>query len=312
MPQRTNNFQQLVECIHRLFDDKNATFNSSAMISSKKGREKREVDLLIQYIDAHGKSMRIAVEAKDFSKKLDITGIERYIGKYASPGCLPVNKVIIVAHGFTKSAIERAKDVGFCLKTINEIENLASADCLFDNDDKQSGYWCISKEMSNKAKVELWDSNNRKIPHDLSTILISNSRKVSYSAYIFAVMLLQNRIGKIADKTYKDYAGSVISIIIEYDLKGYTARYNKKNNQLGTLKFYFTERLIFPAMTSKIQKDEEIDGDTKVIVEEIGHNDDNILRIVHESNQKLYVQHIKYNGKLAEKKIITIKINSNI
>ena len=109
---------------------------------------------------------------------MDIIGIEGYIGKYASRGCLPVNKVIIVAHGFTKTAIERAKDVGFCLKTINEMGNLPSVDSIFDNNN-QSGHWCISQEMSNQVKVELCDSNNRMIPYSLSSIEISNSRKIS-------------------------------------------------------------------------------------------------------------------------------------
>ena len=62
-------------------------------------------------------------------------------------------------------------------------------------------------------------------------------------------------------------------------------------------------------MTSKIQKVEEIDGDTKIVIEEIGHNNDDILRIVHESKQKLYVQHIKPNGKPAEKKIFKVRLN---
>ena len=309
MPQRTNDFQQLVDCIHRLFNDKNATFTTSAMISPKKGREKREVDLLVEYIDSQGKCVKIAIEAKDLSKKMDIIGIEGYIGKYASPGCLPDNKVIIVAHAFTKTAIERAKDVGFCLKTINEIENLSSADSIFANNDNQSGHWCISQAMSNMVQVELWDSNNRKIPHNLSSIVILSSKKNIYSAHNFANMLLQNRIGAIANKLYTDNAGSMISVIIEYGLKGYTAKYFGKNNQLGRLKFIFPEKLVFPEMTSKIQKVEEIDGDTKIVIEEIGHNNDDILRIVHESKQKLYVQHIKPNGKPAEKKIFNVRLN---
>lgn len=278
------------------------------MISPKIGREKREVDLLVEYLDSQGQSIKIAIEAKDLSKKMDIIGIEGYIGKYASRGCLPVNKVIIVAHGFTKTAIERAKDVGFCLKTINEMGNLPSVDSIFDNNN-QSGHWCISQEMSNQVKVELCDSNNRMIPYSLSSIEISNSRKNKYSAFIFATMLLHNRIGAIANKLYTDNAGSMINVIIEYGLKGYTAHYFGKSNQLGRLKFIFPERLLFPEMTSKIQKIEEIDGKEKIVVEETGHNNDDILRIVHESKQKLYVQHIKHNGMPAEKKIVTAKLN---
>ena len=116
MPQRTKSFQQLVDCIHRLFSDKNATFTPSAMISPKIGREKREVDLLVEYLDSQGQSIKIAIEAKDLSKKMDIIGIEGYIGKYASRGCLPVNKVIIVAHGFTKNSNRASKRCWFLPK----------------------------------------------------------------------------------------------------------------------------------------------------------------------------------------------------
>ena len=125
---------------------------------------------------------------------------------------------------------------------------------------------------------------------------------------------MKNKIGAVADRIYSDNVGTMVSIVVEYGMNNYTARYCEKTNQLGMLKFLFPERMIFPSMTSKIQKVEEIDGDTKIVVEEIGSNADNTLRIVHESDKKLYVQHLNRNGKPADKKIITVKINcpSNI
>lgn len=312
MPQRTNAFQQLVDCIHRLFDDKNATFTTSAMISSGKGRKKREVDLLVEYTDTDGIPIKIAIEAKDLSKKVDAIGVETYIGKYASPGCLRVDKVIIVAHGFTKTAIARADDVGFCLKTINEIENYYDAESIFDHQHTPTGRWCISSKQSNEVNVELWDLNNRKIKLPLGSVLISNSRKNSYPASNFATMLLQNRIGTEANKIYYDNAGTLVSVVVEYYMNNYTAKYCGRTNQLRMLKFLFPEKMIFPNMVSKIQKVEEVDGDTKFVVEEIGSNADNVLRIVHETDKKLYVQHLKNDGKPAEKKIFTVKMNYSL
>ena len=86
-------------------------------------REKFVSEKVSELMDAVNNIAKVYIpkENSDLSKKMDIIGIEGYIGKYASPGCLPVNKVIIVAHAFTKTAIERAKDVGFCLKTINDL-----------------------------------------------------------------------------------------------------------------------------------------------------------------------------------------------
>ena len=80
MPQRTNSFQQLVDCIHRLFSDKNATFTPSAMISPKIGREKREVDLLVEYLDSQGQSIKIAIEAKDLIKKWILLVLKDILG----------------------------------------------------------------------------------------------------------------------------------------------------------------------------------------------------------------------------------------
>lgn len=80
MPQRTNSFQQLVDCIYRLFNDKNATFTPSAMISPKIGREKREVDLLVEYLDSQGQSIKIAIEAKDLSKKWILLVLKDILG----------------------------------------------------------------------------------------------------------------------------------------------------------------------------------------------------------------------------------------
>ncbi len=68
----------------------------------------REIDILIE--SKHDLySLKIAVEAKDESRPLDVGVVEMMVGKYHSPGGIPVNKVVLVArNGFTPKAKDRA------------------------------------------------------------------------------------------------------------------------------------------------------------------------------------------------------------
>src|SRR5579883_1237088 len=78
----------------------------------------REIDVLIE--SAIGPySIKIAVEAKDEKRPLDVLKIELMIGKYLSAGGVPVNKVVVVAqNGFTKTAKARAAQANIELLTL--------------------------------------------------------------------------------------------------------------------------------------------------------------------------------------------------
>jgi hypothetical protein len=84
MPKRTNEFQQLVDIIQRLYAPVGAIVTTSKMVETIPDQGTREVDVLIEYSDS-GTTRRIDVEAKDLSRRLDVTQVECYIGKFNSP-----------------------------------------------------------------------------------------------------------------------------------------------------------------------------------------------------------------------------------
>lgn len=96
MPKRTNDFQKLVDIIQRLYAPKNATVTTSAVVTPSLGGTPREIDILVEFkTDLY--PFKVAVEAKDCSRVIDVTGVETYIGKYNNKGGIIVDKVIIVA-----------------------------------------------------------------------------------------------------------------------------------------------------------------------------------------------------------------------
>jgi hypothetical protein len=123
MPQRTNEFQDLVTLIQEALVPVGAKVTASAMVPGPSSGAEREIDILVE-TQVGPYMIKIAVEAKDEGRKLDATKIEAIIGKYFSCGGLSVNKVAVVAHrGFTSEAVVRARDVGIDLFTISEAQH---------------------------------------------------------------------------------------------------------------------------------------------------------------------------------------------
>jgi hypothetical protein len=89
--------------IHTAFAPSGARITESYLTE-----DHREIDILIE--SEHGMySLKVAVEAKDESRPLQVGVVETMIGKYHSPGGIPVNKVVLVArNGFTQGAKQRA------------------------------------------------------------------------------------------------------------------------------------------------------------------------------------------------------------
>ena len=119
MPKRTNDFQDLVSLIQKALAPNGATVTDSALV----GEDAREIDVLID-----GKfglfRMRIAVEAKDEKRKMDLTKFESILGKYLTDGGIKVNKIVVVTHqGFTGRVIKRAKLLGIELLTLKQAES---------------------------------------------------------------------------------------------------------------------------------------------------------------------------------------------
>jgi len=119
MPQRTNNFQKLVTLIQRTLAPEKAKVTPCAMVPCYGTAKMREIDVLIES-EVGPYNIKIAVEAKDHKRKLDVTHIEAMIGKYKS-SAVQVNKVVVISHrGFTEEAKERAERENIELKILKE------------------------------------------------------------------------------------------------------------------------------------------------------------------------------------------------
>lgn len=120
MPQRTNEFQELVSLIQRALAPKGAKITDSAMVNVPGMKAPREIDVLIE-TDVGPYQIKIAVEAKNESRKFDSTKLDAIIGKYRSDGGVKVDKIVVITQsGFYQPVIERAQVLGIELLTLNQ------------------------------------------------------------------------------------------------------------------------------------------------------------------------------------------------
>jgi hypothetical protein len=116
MPKKTNQFQELVALIERSLAPQDARVTESALLSG----DQREIDVLIES-KTGAFTMKVAVEAKDERRKMDIVRFESLIGKYSSGSGVVVDKVVVINRaGFSKQVRERAKREGITLHTLDE------------------------------------------------------------------------------------------------------------------------------------------------------------------------------------------------
>ncbi len=121
MPQRTNEFQELVALIQRAYATEGATVTESKLEDVMPGDE-REIDILIEKTVATYR-IKIAVEAKDEKRPMDSVGFDKILGKYHL-GCGLINKIVIVTHnGYTEKVVRKAKQYGIDLLTLKEAES---------------------------------------------------------------------------------------------------------------------------------------------------------------------------------------------
>jgi hypothetical protein len=117
MPKRSNSFQDLVALIERALAPVGAKITESAEVSGEDGST-REIDVLLE--SAIGSyAIRIAVEAKDEARKMDLVKFESIVGKYSKMTQLKIDKVVVVARaGFSKAVIKRAARENITLLTL--------------------------------------------------------------------------------------------------------------------------------------------------------------------------------------------------
>jgi hypothetical protein len=303
MPKRTNDFQKLVDIIQRLYAPKDATVTTSAMVTPLSGGTPREIDILVEFKTG----FKIAVEAKDWSRAIDATGVETYIGKYNNNGGIIVNKVIIVAHSFTSTAKQRANDLGFSLHTINELEGGIKG--LFSTDEAKPGCWWITKELGKRrVKVTLFSKQGSVVP--LSSIITPRTSKINLGRAIdWAQRLLEYSVGKIANEQYAKYAGTMTQVIIEVHFSNHKARFGEKAVNLRKMVFDFEKMMQMPPTHARQYELKTDSGDKKTIIRETGIGTEAEMTMVYEKKNNehpegFYLDHKSLDGKPAQSKIV--------
>lgn len=124
MPKRSNDFQKLLVTIQRIFAPTGAVVEESAMVTAPGIGQLREIDVLVSNSKSGPYKLKIAFEAKDHKRQLNVTDIEGIIGKYRSQGSLVVDKVYVVTRrGISKTAKQKAEMNGIGVLTLLEIES---------------------------------------------------------------------------------------------------------------------------------------------------------------------------------------------
>lgn len=117
MPQRTNDFQELIATIYERIVDYGGKVTKSGMVIDKDTGKLREVDILIEYRYANH-NFNLVIECRARSRKDSVAWIEELIGKKRS---LAVDKLVAVSEkGFTKTAAKKAQAHGIDTLTVKE------------------------------------------------------------------------------------------------------------------------------------------------------------------------------------------------
>jgi hypothetical protein len=119
MPQRSNDFQQLIYLIHHQIDNE-AKVTESKLLSDRITNTNREVDIVIEK-QIGDYSILVSVECQGRGRVASVEWVEQMIAKHQA---LPTNKLILVSRsGFTEAALQKSKFLGIeLMKLADAIE----------------------------------------------------------------------------------------------------------------------------------------------------------------------------------------------
>jgi hypothetical protein len=283
MPQRTNDYQKLVELIHSLFAPQNAKVTASAMVMSASGQE-REVDVLVEY-ETELYPVRIAVEAKDLSRAIETTTLEQYIGKYNSQGGVTVDKVIIVAKSFARTASDRARSLGFELHTLKSLASSEPGEFSKPRQDNPGEWWVSKQPNGKKVSLTLFDSSGQQL-NDAYLTGRMTLRKMHLSLgspISWASIVVNSYLGEQLNQLYKDHAGESIHFIAEIGFANHTIEVaGFRAVGLRKIVLDFGENMRFPDMQTTFSELTTGLGKAKTIVHETGQGKNATLHLVYE------------------------------
>ncbi len=287
MPQRTNDFQQLVELIHRLFAPQNATVTASALVQLASGQE-REVDVLVEF-ETELYPVRIAVEAKDLSRPIETTTLEQYIGKYNSEGGVKVNKVIIVAKSFARPVVDRARSLGFELHTLTSLETGGIGE-FSKPQQGQPGEWWAGKSLGKRVTLFLFDSAGKQFSdaYQAGRLMKRKSPTPLGTPLSWATNILNGYLGEQVNGLYQEHAGESIHFIAVFGFEDHAVERNGfRAVRLGKIIIDFGENMKLPEMQARFSELTTGSSKTKTIVQEKGQGKNAALSLVYEDAGRL-------------------------
>ena len=316
MPQRTNDFQKLVDIIQRKFAPAGSKITSSAMVTAADGSQ-REVDILIE--SALGiYPFKIAIEAKDHGRALDVTAIEAMVGKYNAIGGIIVNKVVIVAHAFSANAVKRAGLLGYELHTLNTLQEINSGQFVRELGNSSpkpnnAGWWVSdAKNQERRVELSIIGRNGKSLPKPyLQGTILNRKTKIPVSTpTVWARQIIDNSLGQQVDDLYEEYAGSVLRIIAEVEFSDHLIRRQGLSEiQLTKMSFDFGERMKIPNVEPSTLELKLSEARSKKIIHEKGRGKMAEVSIVYEQEQG-GPKSIYFHSSDTEKKLITINLGT--
>lgn len=119
-------FQYLVALLSAAESPDAVRVESGAMVYDESAEKKRDVDVCVTFKDSKGIiSHVIGIEAKDHTRKLDVTHIEQLWAKLADMPSIDERR-IVSAHGYTKAARTKAAKKNVKLLNLQEVDSLSS------------------------------------------------------------------------------------------------------------------------------------------------------------------------------------------
>lgn len=130
MAKQSNDFQRLLFHLQEMLAPRGASVTESALVKVKGLGKLREIDILVE-TPSGPRSSKVAYEAKDHKRKLNVTQMESIVGKYRAEGSIHVDKVCVVTrNGFSLTAKEKAELNHIEIYTLSEITKSDGAMCL--------------------------------------------------------------------------------------------------------------------------------------------------------------------------------------
>ncbi len=308
MPARTNEFQEVVASIQRLYAPSGAKITSPALIQMRPDEDPREIDILVEF-EANLSPFRLAVEARGTStRKIGSQTVEEYIGKYLSRGGIHVDKVMIVGKSFYKPALRRAKEVGFIACTLEELTEYTPA------------FFAKGREVGSAEKplrtyafnLELFGIDGEVLGRPYHSARLYHNSIVVGTPLSWAQYISGRMIGEEVDRLRAEHAGQMVrvSVQIVFDTaQSVSLAAASKRRQLSKMQIDFQKVAVLPDMLAQSFQYQTVDpNNRRRIVRETGRGASARVSVTYEDSGEGPPSAIHVEGVIADEIIEQLEV----